>query len=94
VRLESISQDGPKVVKTMFSPAAITIRFPSGDEWEYVIYDDATLRQLLRSHRKNVGRLVSNLRRFESQKVKDGPERQDNPTPTPAPTRKTQLQLF
>ena len=93
MKIDSISRDGPKIVKTVFSPAAIVIRFPSGDEWEYVVYDDAKLRQLLKSHRKNVGRLVSNLRHYESQKVKDG--RQDNSTVNQNQTiRKTQQRLF
>jgi len=90
MKLEGIKKDEFRILRVMYSPAAVYIRFPNDDEWEYVIYDDAVLKQLLTSHRRNIGRLVSNLRRFDSRKVKNG----SNISTDNAESTKRQQKLF
>lgn len=56
--------DGPKVRSIQWSPAIIVIQFPSGDTWEYLIYENGWLETLMRKHRRNTGRLVAALRKW------------------------------
>jgi hypothetical protein len=62
---------GPIIKRIQWSPAAIYIQYPSGDIWEYVVYEDRWLRDILRSHRRNVGRVVAELKKLnvEARKV-------------------------
>jgi hypothetical protein len=67
-------RQGPIIRNIQWSPAAITIQFPSGEIWEYVIYENRWLQDLLKSHRRNVGRLVAAMKRIpniEVQRVLD-----------------------
>lgn len=60
----------PVIRSVSYSPAAIRIQFPNGDLWEYVVYDDVQLDNILRKYRRNMGKLVSVLRKhFEARKL-------------------------
>tara|TARA_R110000868_G_scaffold118613_5_gene314553 strand:- start:1531 stop:1818 length:288 start_codon:yes stop_codon:yes gene_type:complete len=91
MKLRVLSETGDfKMVRASFSPAVVYIQFPNEDVWEYLIYDDALLNQLLRQHGRNTGRLVANLKQFKSRKVKIGSEKdqlKDKP-------KKRQKELF
>lgn len=71
MKLVTISENAPIIRRVQYSPAAIYIQFPDGNTWEYIIYDDLSLRQLLRRYKYNVGRLVAELKRLgvEAQKI-------------------------
>lgn len=61
-----ISEDEIPVIKRIqWSPAAIYIMYPSGKVWEYVIYDDPVLKDLLRRYKYNVGNLIAALKRLK-----------------------------
>lgn len=66
MKLQIITEsDNPIILRTIFRPAAICIKFPNGDIWEYVLYDDELLRDLLKKYRFNVGNLVAALKRMK-----------------------------
>jgi hypothetical protein len=72
--IENERHRGPIIRSIQWSPAALTVQFPSGEIWEYVIYENRWLQDLLRSHRRNVGRLVAAVKRIpniEAQRVDD-----------------------
>ena len=71
MKLNTILENGPIIRYTQYNPAVIYIQFPNKEVWEYVLYDNWKLRNLLKSHRRNVGRLVSVLKKMgvESRKV-------------------------
>lgn len=73
MKLDEIS--GVEIVRTIWSPAAVSIRYPNGDVWEYLVYDNATLKRILRG-RRNMGRVISQLKRYDSEKIKEGPRRE------------------
>ncbi len=57
-------EKGPFIRYVQYNPAVIYIQFPSGDVWEYVLYDNWKLKNLLKSYRRNVGKLVSVLKKW------------------------------
>lgn len=74
MKLYIIENSGIQIRKILYSPAAIYLQYPNGDIWEYVIYDDHILRDILRRHRLNMGRLSIAVKRAasDSQKVRSG----------------------
>jgi hypothetical protein len=66
MKLDEIS--GVEIVRTVWSPAAVYIRYPNGDVWEYLVYDNATLRRILRG-RRNMGRVISQLKQYDATKM-------------------------
>lgn len=58
---------GPIIRRIQWSPAAIYIQFPSGDLWEYVVYENRWLQDILRRHRRNVGRVVAELKKLNAE---------------------------
>ncbi len=53
----------PRIVSKQYGPATIKIFFPSSRQvYEYVIYDDFTMNQLIKKHTKKIaGRPVTNV---------------------------------
>ncbi len=58
------TEKNPIIRSIQYNPAVIYIQFPGGDIWEYVLYDNWKLKNLLKSYRRNVGRLVANLKKM------------------------------
>lgn len=59
----------PVVTNVMFNPASVRVRFPNAELWEYRIYDNIILNNLIRKYNKNVGKFVSELKKFKSIKI-------------------------
>jgi len=55
---------GPIIRRIQWSPAAIWIQFPSGETWEYVVYENRWLEDILRRNRRNGGRVVAALKKL------------------------------
>jgi len=67
MRLKIITEDsGITIRRILYSPAAIYLQYPNGDVWEYVIYDDHVLKDILKRYRFNMGRLSSAVKRAAS----------------------------
>lgn len=60
----------PFIRRTQYRPAVLVIQFPSGDVWEYHINDDTLMDTMLRKYGKNVGRLVSMLKKYNIKATK------------------------
>lgn len=54
----------PVIRRVTYSPAAIYIQYPSGDTYEYMIYDNRQCQNLIKMYGKNVGRLASMLKKL------------------------------
>ena len=80
MRLNTITEDTGISIRCIYNPAVAYIRYPDGSEWEYIIYDNHTLRQILssKSNRLNRGRLVAAIKAAasESNKIKPGRDAQ------------------
>lgn len=72
MRLSVISENIAKpVVKTiLFNPASVTVQFPNGESWQYRVYDNNILNNLIYKYGRNVGKFVAALKKFESVRIK------------------------
>jgi len=52
-------ETGIIVRKILYNPAVVYIEYPNGDIWEYVIYDNHTLKDIRYRYRHNIGQFVS-----------------------------------
>ena len=55
---------GPFVRSVTWKPAILTVQFPSGEIWEYVVYEDRWVQDLMRRHKRNTGRLVAAVKKL------------------------------
>ena len=67
MRIKTITESSGIVVRRiLYNPAAIYIQYPNGDIWEYVIYNNKTLRDIIKKYRFNMGRLSSAVKNATS----------------------------
>jgi|2_EtaG_2_1085320.scaffolds.fasta_scaffold00515_22 hypothetical protein len=66
-----IEAAGPVIRRVAYKPAVIYIQFPNGETWEYLVYEDKWLKDILKRHGRNVGRVVTALKKLgvEAQKM-------------------------
>ena len=53
---------GPLIRGVTWRPAILTVQFPGGEVWEYMVYEDKWVRDLMRRHKRNAGRLVAAIK--------------------------------
>jgi len=58
------SSGKPVIRRVSYQPASVFIQFPSGDTYEYIIYDDNALNVLLKKYKRSTGALVAALKRL------------------------------
>jgi hypothetical protein len=57
------SKDQPHIIVVKHNPASIIVQFPSGRKYEYMIYEESWLNDILKI-RKYPGRLVAKLKKL------------------------------
>lgn len=64
MKLQILYESGPIIRSVQWSPAVIRIQYPDGSTWDYLVNENSWLKDLLRKHKRNPGRLVAALKRM------------------------------